>query len=143
MYLIEHHVTDYFFVVLSCHYLVQDGSINIFKLSTLEEVLLINPGNIKNKFIRKILGNAENRTRGCWVRSANTTSTSVPIEVEQRNIVLSNIFLAETLLIKLLRIKASYKPSLPKIFLQKNRSLQFFFKSSRVQISFLAQIFFS
>ena len=59
-----------------------------------------------------------------------------------QELLLSNIFLAETLLIKLLRIKASYKPSLPKIFLQKNRSLQFFFKSSRVQISFLAQIFF-
>ena len=25
-------------------------------------------------FVRKILGNAQNRTRGCWVRSANATS---------------------------------------------------------------------
>ena len=43
------------FVLLVCHYPVLDGSINIFKLSTLEEVPSINLGNIKNEFLQKIL----------------------------------------------------------------------------------------
>ena len=30
--------------------------------------------NSSEKIVRKILGNAENQTRGCWVRSANATS---------------------------------------------------------------------
>ena len=38
----------YFFFVLACHELVLDGSIDIFKLSTLIEVPSINLSNIKS-----------------------------------------------------------------------------------------------
>ena len=34
--------------------------------------------NIKNNSLEKILGNAENQTRGCWVRTVNATSVLCP-----------------------------------------------------------------
>ena len=37
--------------------------------------------NWSEKFFSKILGNAENQTRGCWVRSANATSVLCPIPI--------------------------------------------------------------
>ena len=66
----------------------------LLKLSTLLEEQSINLSNIKHEYFfrydssenifGKILGNAENRTRGCWVRSANATSVLCLLHLNQK-----------------------------------------------------------
>ena len=59
-----------FFVVLACHLLVLDGFVWHFQASVHTLSSAVN----KSQQLLKTFGNAENQTRGCWVRSANATS---------------------------------------------------------------------